>query len=103
MVPTLFACYAVAEMAARWEHPLPSPFPPCIRIFTFERIRQRNAAPPAFEVRFMLRFDQSEVLKKRLSHCARQRSVTIFVPLAGANHDFILREIDIFDTQATAL
>ena len=55
-----------------------------------------------FEIGIVLRFDRAKVLDERIANNIRQRNVPILISFASTDHDFILRKIDVFDTQSAA-
>jgi hypothetical protein len=62
MVPPVLTSYSVGVMAGCWEHPLPTPFFPRVRIFALKRIRESNSAQVSFKIALALSFYQIKVL-----------------------------------------
>ena len=50
VMPSSFSGYSVREMTACRKHPLPSPFFPRVRVFTIERIGERDAAQTVIDI-----------------------------------------------------
>jgi len=103
VVSALFSGNSIGEMASRWKYPLPTPFSPCVRILTFERVRQGDPTQPARPVALVLLLYALEMLGEWFFDRRRQHRVPIFVAFAGTHNYLIGGEIDIFDPQLQTL
>jgi len=99
VVSALFSGNSIGEMASRWKYPLPTPFSPCVRILTFERVLQGDPTQPARPVALVLLLYALEMLGEWFFDRRRQHRVAIFVAFAGAYQYLVGAEIDIFDPQ----
>ena len=90
----------------RWlrggKDPVPGPFKRRLRLFAFERVRQRNRHAP-LPLRVESRADCLQVAAQRFRQGAGQGCHAIFSALALSHHDLSLPEIHVLDAQSQAL
>src|SRR3989338_4793241 len=103
MVPASLSRYLVDIMTGCREHPLPAPLLACVRILAFQGIVKAHATQALPQVLLMLALHGLQVSQERVLRSSREHCVAILVALAGADHDLVLTEVDIFDSQAATL
>src|SRR3989338_1708026 len=102
-MPALFSSDPVDIMAGCREDPLPTPLLAGVRILALQGIGKAHATQALPQVLLMLALHGLQVSQERVLRSSREHCVAILVALAGADHDLVLTEVDIFDSQAATL
>ena len=98
VVPASVSRYPVCVMAGCRKDPLPTPFPRGVGVLPLKRVGQGDCTQASPEIFLMLPLDPLQMSKERLLYRRGKRGIAVLISLATANHDLVLRKVNVFDS-----